>query len=89
MLFKIFLDESNHKSSKVCIDKGSGFSNSFMKSWLRDNDIKMYSVHVCVIDIYSKHMWVAPLKDRKGITIINAFQKILDESNRKPSKRGR
>ena len=49
----------------------------------------MYSVHVCVIDIYSKHMWVAPLKDRKGITIINAFQKILDESNRKPSKRGR
>ena len=49
----------------------------------------MYSVHVCVIDIYSKHVWVAPLKDRKGIAIINAFQKILDESNRKPSKRGR
>ena len=41
---------------------------------------------LCVIDIYSKYAWVIPLKDKKGITITNAFQKILDESNRKPSK---
>ena len=27
-----------------------------------------------------------PLKDKKGITITNAFQKILDESHRKLSK---
>ena len=27
-----------------------------------------------------------PLKDQKGITITNAFQKILDESNRKLNK---
>ena len=27
-----------------------------------------------------------PLKDKKGITITNAFQKILEESNRKPNK---
>ena len=39
-----------------------------------------------VIDIYSKHAWVVPLKDKKGITITNTFQKILDESGRKPSK---
>ena len=31
-------------------------------------------------------MWVISLKDKKGITITNAFQKILDESNRKPNK---
>ena len=36
-----------------------------------------------VIDIYSKYNWLIPLK---GITIINAFQKILEESNRKPNK---
>ena len=30
---------------------------------------------LCVIDIYSKHAWVIPLKDKKGITINNAFQK--------------
>ena len=35
---------------------------------------------------YSKYAWVVPLKDRKGITIINAFQKILNKSDRKPNK---
>ena len=33
-----------------------------------------------VIDIYRKYAWVIPLKEKKGITITNAFQKILDES---------
>ena len=41
---------------------------------------------LCVIDIYSKFAWVIPLKAKKGITITNAFQKILDESNHKPNK---
>ena len=27
-------------------------------------------------DFYSKYAWVIPLKDKKGIIIINAFQKI-------------
>ena len=27
-----------------------------------------------------------PLKDKKGVTIVNAFQKILDDSKRKPNK---
>ena len=39
-----------------------------------------------VIDIFTKYAWVVPLKDKKGITITNAFQKILKESNRKPNK---
>ena len=40
----------------------------------------------CVINIYSKYAWVIPLKDKKGITITNASQKILKESNRKPNE---
>ena len=36
---------------------------------------------LCVILIYSKYAWVIPLKVKRGITISNAFQKILDESN--------
>ena len=40
----------------------------------------------CVIDIYSKHAWIVPLKDKKGSTIVNAFQIILKDSNRKPNK---
>ena len=39
-----------------------------------------------VIDIFSKYTWVVPLEDKKGITITNACQKILKESNRKPNK---
>ena len=39
-----------------------------------------------VIDIFSKYTWGIPLKDKKGITITNSFQKILDESNHKPNK---
>ena len=39
-----------------------------------------------VIDIYSKYAWVAPLKDKKDVTIVNAFQKILDDSKIKPNK---
>ena len=38
---------------------------------------------LCVIDIFSKYAWVVPLKDKKGVSIANAFQKILKESNRK------
>ena len=41
---------------------------------------------VCVIDVYSKYVCVIPLKVKKGITITNAFQKILDESDRKQNK---
>ena len=40
----------------------------------------------CVIDIFSKYAWIVPLKDKRGISIVNAFQKILDDSNRKPNK---
>ena len=36
---------------------------------------------LCVIGIYSKYVWVIPLKDRRGITITNAFQKIFKESS--------
>ena len=45
-----------------------------------------FSFLLCVVDIFCKYAWVVPLKDKKGITITNAFQKILKESNRKTNK---
>ena len=33
---------------------------------------------LCVIDVFSKYAWVVPLKDKKGVNIVNAFQKVLD-----------
>ena len=41
---------------------------------------------LCVIDIFSKYAWVVLLKDKKGISIVKAFQSILKQSNRKPNK---
>ena len=41
---------------------------------------------LCAIDIFSKYAWVLPLKDKKGVSIVKAFQIILKQSNRKPNK---
>ena len=41
---------------------------------------------LCVVDVFSKYAWVVPLKDKKGVSIVNAFQSILKKSNRKPNK---
>ena len=41
---------------------------------------------LCAIDIFSKYAWDVPLKDKKGVTIVTAFQSILRQSNRKPNK---
>ena len=56
-------------------------------------DMQLISKHnkgirylVCAIDLFSKYARVFPLKDKKGVSIVNAFQKILDSSKRKPNK---
>ena len=40
---------------------------------------------LCGIDLFSKYAWVIPLKDKKGTSIVNAFQKIIAK-RRKPNK---
>ena len=47
---------------------------------------KKFRFLLCVTDICSKYAWVIPLKDKKGTSIVNAFQKRLKESDRKPNK---
>ena len=42
---------------------------------------------LCVIDTFSKHSWVIPLKDKKVITIINASQNIFIRSKKKKKKK--
>ena len=43
---------------------------------------------LCVIDIYSKYGWATPLKDKKGITITDAFQNIFKKSNKNQTNYG-
>ena len=40
---------------------------------------------LCAIDLFSKYAWVVPIKDKKGTSIVNAFQKIISKG-RKPNK---
>ena len=42
--------------------------------------------HLCDIDLFSKYAFVVPLKDKEGVSIVNAFQSILNNSKRKPNK---
>ena len=42
---------------------------------LISNFNKRTSFLLCAIDIFSKYAWVIPLKDKKGITNANTFQK--------------
>ena len=37
------------------------------------------------IDLFSKYGWVVLLQDKRGITVVNAFQKIISKG-RKPNK---
>ena len=69
----------------------SAFKNNIWDADLED--MQLLSKHnkgirflLCVIDIFSKYAWVVPLKDKKGISIVTAFQSILKKSNRKPNK---
>ena len=41
---------------------------------------------LCAINLFGKYAWVLPLKDEKGVSIINAFQSIFKKSNRKSNK---
>ena len=55
-----------------------------MQSLTRKN--KGIKYLLCAIDLYSKYAFVIPLKDKKEISIVNAFKKIIKQSNRKPNK---
>ena len=77
----------NFKKRKVY----SAFKDNMWAADLADMELiskfnKGFKFLLCVIDIYRKHAWVVLLKDKNGVSIINAFQSILKKSNRKPNK---
>ena len=89
------LAEELHKPLIKNFNKRKGYSLQFkdniwgidladMQSLSRkDKDIKYL---LCAIDLYSKYAFVIPLEDKKGISIVNAFNKIIKQYNKKPNK---
>ena len=62
----------------------SGFKDNIWGADLADMQLiskfnKGFRFLLCVIDIFSKYAWVVPLKNKKGITITHAFQKIFQK----------
>ena len=41
---------------------------------------------LCVIDVFTKYVWVEPLKDKNNQSVLNAFIEIVNECNCKPNK---
>ena len=69
----------------------SSFKDNIWGADLADMELiskvnKGFTFLLCVIDIFSKYAWVVLLKDKKGMTIFNAFQKIISDSKRKANR---
>ena len=80
-LYKLIIRRFEEKSKLT-------FYRQYLEYWSSDMQLiikfnKGICVLLCVIDIFGKYVWLIPLK---GITITNAFHKVLKESNRKPNK---
>ena len=60
-----------------------GFDLADIKSLSKYN--KGIKYLLCAIDLFSKYAWVVPLKNKRAIAIVNAFQKIISKG-RQPNK---
>ena len=63
--------------------KNNIWSADFAEMGKKNNNVKCL---FCVIDVFTKYSWVKPLKDNKYKTVLKAFIKMVNESNRKPNK---
>ena len=62
----------------------SAFKDNIWSADLADMQLiskfnKGFRFLLCAIDIFSKYAWIVPLKDKKCVSIVNAFQKVLDD----------
>ena len=48
-----------------------------MQSLSKYNKVIKYLLSA--IDSFSKYVWVVPIKDKKGVSMVNAFQKIISK----------
>ena len=69
----------------------SGFKDNIWGADLADMQLiskfnKGFKFLLCVVDTFSKYAWIVPLKDEKGVSIVNAFQKTLNDSTGRQSQ---
>ena len=73
----------NLKKRKVYLsfrDNNWGVDLADMQSLSKYNKRNKYLL--CAIDLFRKYVWVIPIKDRKGTSIVSAFKKIISEGRK-------
>ena len=75
------------KRRRVCSSfKGSIWGTDLADMQLVSKYNKRIRFLLCIIVFFSKCAWVVPLKAKKGATIVDAFQNIENDLQRKPNK---
>ena len=82
IMFNKELAEELHKPIITKFEKSKKHSRFISNIWgtdLADVELiskcyKTFRFLLCVIDIFTKYAWDIPLKDKKRVTITNAFQ---------------
>ena len=64
-------------------ENGWGVNLADMQSLSKYN--KGIKFLLCAIDLFNKYVWVISINDKKGVSIVDTFQKNLKEFNRKPN----
>ena len=80
---QLFIKLKN-ENTLIFLDKIFGVDLADMQLLSKFN--KGFRFLLCVIRVFSKYIWVAPLKGKTGITIADTVQKNLNESGPKPNK---
>ena len=45
-----------------------------------------YKYVLFIEDCFTRYLWTVPLKDKKGLTVFNAFKSVIDSSKRQPNR---
>ena len=86
MVYKFF-DKKTKGSEVKSTSQNEQLADELHKPIIRKfKKRKIYSAFKDNIWDANLYAWVVPLKDKKGVSIVNAFQSILKKSNRKPNK---
>ena len=88
------LAEELHKPIKRKFTKRRVISDGIDEIWSADlvdmqwnsKENKGVKYLLNVIDVFSKFVWSVPIRDKTGKSIVEAFQHIINKSNRKPKK---
>ena len=74
------------KKNSLCRFKDTILGANLADIQLINKFNKGFRVLLCVINFFSEYDWAVPLKDNKGVSIVVAFQKMLDKSGCKSNK---